>query len=33
MDRLIHADYRGDGAGIVTFDRDAARLEGARLLV
>lgn len=32
MDRLIHADYRHSGAGVVTFDRDAARLEGAALL-
>jgi predicted nucleic acid-binding protein len=32
MDRLIHQDYRGHGAEMVTFDRDAARLEGARLL-
>jgi predicted nucleic acid-binding protein len=32
MDRLIHGDYRGLGAPLLTFDRDAARLEGARLL-
>ena len=32
MDRLIHGDYRQAGAELLTFDRDAARLEGARLL-
>jgi predicted nucleic acid-binding protein len=32
MDRLIHGDYRRDGADLVTFDQDAARLAGARLL-
>lgn len=32
MDRLIHADYRGAGVEFTTFDRDAASLEGGRLL-
>ena len=32
MDRLIHGDYRQTGADLLTFDRDAARLPGARLL-
>lgn len=32
VDQLIHADYRGTGATTLTFDRDAARLEKARLL-
>ena len=32
MDRLIHADYERAGAGFVTFDRAAARLQGATLL-
>ena len=32
MDRLIHGDYRRDGADLVTFDRDAARLAGATFL-
>lgn len=32
MDRLIHEQYRGEGATLVTFDRDAAKLAGARLL-
>jgi predicted nucleic acid-binding protein len=32
MDRLIHADYRREASGMVTFDRAAGRLEGARLL-
>lgn len=32
MDRLIHGDYENDGASLVTFDRSAATLRGARLL-
>lgn len=32
MDRLIHADYDHQTAEMYTFDRDAARLPGARLL-
>jgi len=32
IDSLIHADYARDGLEIVTFDRDLARLPGARLL-
>lgn len=32
MDRLIHGGYRHDGAALLTFDRDAAKLAGARLL-
>jgi predicted nucleic acid-binding protein len=32
MDRLIHGDYRRDGADVVTFDQHGARLAGARLL-
>jgi predicted nucleic-acid-binding protein len=32
MDRLIHGDYRRDGADLVTFDQHAARMAGARLL-
>lgn len=32
MDRLIHADYARDGSSLVTFDRSAAKLSGARLL-
>ncbi len=32
MDRLIHEHYRSDGATLATFDRDAARLKGARLV-
>jgi predicted nucleic acid-binding protein len=32
MDRLIHGDYRRGGFGLVTFDRDAAGLAGARLV-
>ena len=32
IDRLIHAAYADDGASVVTFDRAAARLPGARLL-
>jgi predicted nucleic acid-binding protein len=32
MDRLIHGDYGENDAALVTFDRHAARLEGALLL-
>ncbi len=32
MDRLIHGDYERADAAVVTFDRGAARLPGARLL-
>ena len=32
MDRLIHGDYRRQGFELLTFDRDAAKLEGARLI-
>lgn len=32
MDRLIHADYERVGAGFATFDRAAARLQGATQL-
>lgn len=32
MDRLIHGDYERSGAALLTFDRDAARLQGAELL-
>jgi predicted nucleic acid-binding protein len=32
MDRLIHADYQRDGVALVTFDREAAKLAGVRLL-
>lgn len=32
MDRLINADYDRAGAGFVTFDRAAGRLQGATLL-
>jgi len=32
IDRLIHAGYRHEGVVLLTFDRDAARLEKARLL-
>lgn len=32
MDRLILGDYEREGAGLVTFDRDLARLRGATLL-
>ena len=32
MDRLIHASYARDGSSLVTFDRSAAKLTGARLL-
>jgi predicted nucleic acid-binding protein len=32
MDRLIHGDYRRDGVPVMTFDRAAARLPGARLV-
>lgn len=32
MDRLIHGGYEQDGIGMVTFDRTAARLPGARRL-
>lgn len=32
MDRLIHADYSAAGADLVTFDREAARLDGAQLI-
>ncbi len=32
MDRLIHAGYVRDGSMVLTFDRVAARLPGARLL-
>jgi len=32
MDRLIHGDYRRDGADLVTFDQHAAHLAGASLL-
>jgi predicted nucleic acid-binding protein len=32
MDRLIHEHYRGDGAALATFDRDAAKLKGAHLV-
>jgi hypothetical protein len=32
MDRLIHADYGLAGAGLYTFDRQAARLTGAKLI-
>lgn len=32
VDRLIHAGYQSDLAGLVTFDRKAARLSGAQLL-
>lgn len=33
IDRLIHGDYERAGAMLLTFDRAAARLPGARLLV
>ena len=32
LDRLIHADYARDDLQLVTFDRERARLEGARRL-
>lgn len=32
MHRLIHRGYESDGIVVLTFDRDAARLPGARLL-
>lgn len=32
MDRLIHADYRHEGASLATFDRDAAKLNDAHLV-
>ena len=32
IDRLIHGDYRRLGVGLVTFDRDAARLADATLI-
>ena len=32
IDRLIHGDYRRRGLELLTFDRDAAKLEGARLI-
>jgi len=32
MDRLIHGDYERAGASLLTFDRHAARLTGARLI-
>ncbi|MDQ2667130.1 MAG: PIN domain-containing protein [Gemmatimonadota bacterium] len=32
MDRLIHGGYDQDGVAMVTFDRAAARLPGARRL-
>lgn len=32
MDRLIHGDYQQSGATLLTFDRDASSLTGARLL-
>jgi len=32
MDRLIHDHYRGDGAALATFDRDAMKLKGAHLV-
>ena len=33
MDRLIHGGYESDGITLLTFDRAAARLHSARLLV
>ena len=33
MDRLIHGGYEVEGMTLLTFDRGAARLAGARLLV
>lgn len=32
MDRLIRGDYQQSGARLLTFDRDASSLTGARLL-
>lgn len=32
MDRLIHGDYQHAGVALLTFDRGASRLPGARLL-
>ncbi len=32
IDLLIHGDYERAGARLLTFDRDAGRLPGARLL-
>lgn len=32
MDRLIHGGYALDGSELLTFDRPAARVAGARLL-
>ena len=32
MDRLIHGDYGLAGASLHTFDRNAARLPGAKLV-
>ena len=32
MDRLIHGDYQRHGLELLTFDRDAAKLEGAQLI-
>lgn len=32
VDRLIHADYRGDALDVFTFDRALARLPGAHVL-
>jgi predicted nucleic acid-binding protein len=32
LDRLIHEHYSDQGASLVTFDKTAARLPGARLL-
>jgi hypothetical protein len=32
IDRLIHGDYAHQRAELVTFDRDAAKLDRARLL-
>ena len=33
MDRLIHGGYEVEGVTLLTFDRGAARLPGAQLLV
>ncbi|MBI1732269.1 MAG: PIN domain-containing protein [Gammaproteobacteria bacterium] len=32
VDRLIHAEYLNSGAGMVTFEKSAARLSGVRVL-
>ncbi|MGQ0530849.1 MAG: hypothetical protein ACT4PG_13800, partial [Panacagrimonas sp.] len=33
LDRLIHRQYQDQGAALVTFDKAAAKLSGARQLM